>query len=414
MQLYRPTIGLVLTIGILIIGSYFHENKCLAVEINAPGHRYPITLGGTLQVDYRNISDQARADSRFDIRRARMNICGQYLPNLSYELEFEFQGNATKRLVDAYGRLCIYQPSLYLQFGQFKMPFSREWLIEDKAFPFAERSIGYTLQPGRDVGVMLGGEILNGLFLYNLGIFNGDGIDGSSRGNQKDEPELAMRCVVYPLAHTDLWGISPFFGVSFTESRIDTTNVQVQAKSTGMIGTLRNVYELKSHTKFGNLLDVNKRQRKCLESGLIAGPMAFYAEYQRFQYKDLKPVGEEPSNANIYTWYTSLVINLNGMSMSQPLSPKKKTSVDIWQAAFRREYFSGDANWIKAESFNAAKEANAYSLALSWMRIPYYRILIDYTYTDISDPIRIRVNPDSTIEYMTSETSVTMRFQINM
>jgi len=384
-------------------------NSSMAFEIHNLPDYCTLNLGGTFQGDYRNISEESRADSRFDIRRARLNVHGSYFENFDYKLSVELQGNITRRLVDAYG-IYHFHPSLNIQIGQFKVPFSREWMIDDRVFSFAERSIGFSLQPGRDIGLAISGELFDNLFSYHAGIFNGDGVDGSSRGNQKDDPEIAFRLVMYPLAKTSKTDASPFIGISFTESRIDITNIQVQVKSTGMIGTKYNLYELKANTKFGALLSINKRQRTSIEGGFIAGPVMQYFEYQRYQYKDLEPVRGEIGHANFYSWHACLIINLNGAPIAQKL-PKK--AMDIWQLACRKEYFSGDANWIIPSASNAAKEAEASSIALSWIHNPYFRILADYTYTEISDPIRVRVNPDGSIDYITSENSAILRFQVN-
>jgi len=383
-----------------------------AIEIKDVITQQSMHLGGTFQVDYRYISEEVRSDSRFDIRRARLKVHGDLLDDMEYKLSIELQGNMTKRLRDAYGIYHIH-PGLNIQFGQFKVPFSREWLIDDSVFSFAERSIGFSLQPGRDIGLTIGGVLFDHLFSYHMGLFNGDGIDGSSRGNQKDDPETAIRFVVYPLAKSNISEISPFFGVSFTESKIDITNIQIQVKSTGMIGTQRNLYELKANTKFGALLDIDKRQRTCLEGGFIAGPVMHYFEYQRYQYKGLKPVGGEAGNANFYSWHSSLIINLNGVPISQKCSRQTTLSKDVWQLACRKDFFSGDANWIIPAAFNASKEAEATSISMSWIRDPYFRILADYTYTEISDPLHVRINPDGLIDAIQSENSAILRFQVN-
>ncbi len=404
----------------IIIQAYlfFSVIHCLSMEISVKEMGQPIFLGGVFQVDYRNISNQARADSRFDIRRARLNLSGHLTPEMNCQLAFEFQGNETRKLVDAFGEYQVY-PAVQVRFGQFKMPFSREWQINDGDFSFAERSIGFSLQPGRDIGLMVGGQFFQDTFLYKIGAFNGDGIDGSSRGNQKDDPEVAVHFVVHPFSLTRIPVLSDFFsGISYSEGRIDLTNISVNAKTTGMIGTQRSVYALSANTKFGALLDVNRRQRISLESGFISGPFALYGEYQRYRYIDLKPVQGTSGNANFFSWYTSFIVNFTGTPLTghsnKFLEKKAQVSSGIWQMALRREYFSGDAHWIIDKAFNAAKEVNAYSLALNYIRSPYYRFLIDYTVSDISDPLRIRVNPDGTIEYMTSETSLIVRFQITI
>ena len=391
-----------------------------------------IIPGGTIKLDYRNISDQARADSRFDIRQARIFIKGEVKPLLKYKFEYELQGNETKKLIDAFGEF-KFNHLLFFKLGQFKTPYSFEWQINDGNFCFAERSIGFSLQPGRDIGLMMGGDIFKKSISYKLGIFNGDGIDGSSRGNQRDDPEMIARVVIKPLAFTNIFFLSSIFsGLSVSESKIDLTNVNIKAKSTGMIGTQRSLYILRSTTKFGALLDVNKRKRINIEGGFTHGPIAVFGEYQRFKYTDLKPVNEKSANSNFYSWYACLVANLTGEKIMikdgnlYPVVTKKdqmnqsyfsrkisnfsnKIGSPIWQSGLRLEHFSGDSNWIKHKAFNSSKEADAYSIAINCIFYPFLRLMLDYTYTDISDPIRIRVNPNATIDYMKSETAVTFR-----
>jgi phosphate-selective porin OprO/OprP len=388
-------------------------------EIKSTDINHSIFIGGTLQTDYRNISNPARADSRFDIRRARIHLKGNISTQLAYLMAFEFQGNETQHLVDAFADY-HFNTFLSVRMGQFKVPFSHEWQINDSHFPFAERSIGYSLQPGRDIGLMIGGQFLNKTFSYGIGMFNGDGIDGSSRGNQKDDPEMAVRFLVCPFALTEIPVLSGLFsGISYTEGRIDLSNISVNAKSTGMIGTKRSLYVLNANTKFGALLDVDKRKRTAIEGGLRYGPVSCYGEYQRYQYMQLKPVRGTTGDANFYSWYVSFVINLYGHSIenntqNQAIMQKSEKNTGLWQAAFRREYFSGDQQWIIDNAYNSTREANAYSIALSYFAGMHYRLLLDYSVTDISDPLRIRVNPDGTIEYMSSETAFTLRFQISI
>ena len=400
---------------IIIIFLFFGVINGYSFEIKSSDINHSLFFGGTLQADYRQISNHARADSRFDIRRARLHLKGDISKQFAYLMAFEFQGNETQNLVDAFADY-RYHPFLSVRLGQFKVPFSREWQINDCHFPFAERSIGFSLQPGRDMGLMISGQFFKDTFSYRVGMFNGDGIDGSSRGNQKDDPEMAVRFVIHPFSLTELPVLSGLFsGISYTEGRIDLSNISVNAKSTGMIGTKRSLYVLNANTKFGALLDVDKRKRTSLEGGLSYGPCSVYGEYQRYQYMSLKPVRGTAGHASFYSWYVNVVINFCTSSIhNNLLKQQSKKNTAKWQAAFRREYFSGDKQWIIDNAYNAAKEANAYSLALSYIVRSDYRLLLDYTVTDISDPLRIRVNPDGTVEYMSSETAFTLRFQITI
>ena len=100
-----------------------------------------LLLGGAFQTDYRYYLQEERADNRFDIRRARLRFRGQLTEYFRFGLEFEFQGNETDNLVDAYAE-AVFNPSA-LRFGQFKEPYSLEWQSPDKAQFFAERSMGH-------------------------------------------------------------------------------------------------------------------------------------------------------------------------------------------------------------------------------------------------------------------------------
>ena len=420
-QLKYPLTLLKINVYIIIVQAILFS--CVmnshSLEIKGEDINHSIFIGGTLQTDYRNISNPARADSRFDIRRARIHLKGNISNQLAYLMAFEFQGNETQHLVDIFADYQV-NSFLLVRMGQFKVPFSHEWQINDSKFPFAERSIGYSLQPGRDIGLMIGGQFLRKTFSYGIGMFNGDGIDGSSGGNQKDDSEMAVRFMLCPFALTEIPVLSGLFsGISYTEGRIDLSNISVNVKSTGMIGTKRSLYVLNANTKFGALLEVDKRKRTAIEGGLRYGPLACYGEYQRYQYIQLNPVRGIPGDANFYSWYVSFVINLYGhsfdiKSQTQPIKKQSENQTGLWQAAFRREYFSGDQQWMIENAYNATKEANAYSIALSYFAGMHYRLLLDYSVTDISDPLRIRVNPDGTIEYMSSETAFTLRFQITI
>ena len=76
---------------------------------------------------------------------------------------------------------------------------------------------------------------------------------------------------------------------------------------------------------------------------------------------------------------------------------------------FRAEY----AFWIANNAFVSVREADALSLALNWAMNPFLNILLDYTYTDLTDLIRVRVNPDGSVDYIDEENVLTCRFQLN-
>jgi len=45
--------------------------------------------------------------------------------------------------------------------------------------------------------------------------------------------------------------------------------------------------------------------------------------------------------------------------------------------------------------------------------LPIHRVLLDYTYTNLSDPIRVRVNTDGSVDYIDKENVITLRYCID-
>ncbi len=42
-----------------------------------------------------------------------------------------------------------------------------------------------------------------------------------------------------------------------------------------------------------------------------------------------------------------------------------------------------------------------------------HRMILDYTFTDFTDPVRVRVNPDGSVDYVEKENVFTLRFSID-
>lgn len=382
-----------------------------------------LLLGGAFQTDYRYYFEQERADNRFDIRRARLRFRGRLTQYFRFGLQYEFQGNETDNLVDAYAE-AVFMPSA-LRFGQFKEPFSLEWQSGDKSQFFAERSMGLSLGPMRDIGIMLHGSLFRDTINYAAGVFNGDGDDGATSGAEEDDPEAAARIVFSPFKNS----LSPWFkdvqlGASTAYAQIDPLNVNLRVKSAGMFGTDTNLYVLTHNTKFGVIQDVGSRQRLGVEAAWAVGPLLIQGEYFSLKYSDLESSGDNPSDADFSSWYASVIWCITGekpmlsKGIVQPIYPNRffNPKDGNWGAlclAARIDHFSGVETWINPASFVSTREADAYSLALSWVLYPMARMILDSTHTNLSDPIRVRVLPDGSADYINEENVVTVRFSMD-
>ena len=161
-------------------------------------------ISGYLQLGY-EWSDDA---STFFVKRARVDFQGDISPKIDYRLQLEF---ASPKIVDIYLR---YKPleALNVQVGQFKVPFSIENThYVPLKYEFIEysmavcRLMGFTdvcgvNATGRDLGAQLYGGLIDrdgySILNYNVGVFNGEGINTKDKNKSKD---VVARLMVQPL-----------------------------------------------------------------------------------------------------------------------------------------------------------------------------------------------------------------------
>ena len=161
-------------------------------------------ISGYLQLGY-EWSDDA---STFFVKRARVDFQGDISPKIDYRLQLEF---ASPKIVDIYLR---YKPleALNVQVGQFKVPFSIENThYVPLKYEFIEysmavcRLMGFTdvcgvNATGRDLGAQLYGGLIDrdgySILNYNVGVFNGEGINTKDKNKSKD---VVTRLMVQPL-----------------------------------------------------------------------------------------------------------------------------------------------------------------------------------------------------------------------
>jgi len=112
------------------------------------------------------------------INRARLSAAGSVPGNVSWRVQGEFRTgsagrNASVSLQDAYVRWT--RKTLGVQVGQFKTPFTREFITSLAEVETADRAfVVDTLAPKRDIG-MMADYAVGGLATFTAGIFNGDG-----------------------------------------------------------------------------------------------------------------------------------------------------------------------------------------------------------------------------------------------
>ncbi|MBI4774418.1 MAG: hypothetical protein HY788_09610 [Deltaproteobacteria bacterium] len=269
---------------------------------------FSLRVGGLLQTDYRyyDYDSEDPDQNKFDIRRARLLLEGWLTSHFDYKFEYEFQGAGSRRLLDAYGDVHLL-PYLSVRLGQFKEPFSLEQVTKDKNIVFAERSMGYYLTPGRDLGVMVHASVWDDRVNYGLGLFNGDGEDDAT-GGDVDEPEFTGRLVFAPFREWGLPWLEDFqIGGSLGYARIDRNNVNINVKTTG----LTTFFDVATSAKFNVIREADKRYRYGAELGWAYGPFALASEYIKVQYRDITTSADQ-FDVDLEDTYVSLLWMVTG------------------------------------------------------------------------------------------------------
>ena len=137
----------------------------------------------------------------FFIRHARVDLKGFVSDKLEFRLQTEFAGPV--KVLDAAIK-CKFHKGFNIQIGQFKTPFTLEsqyHLLKKEGIDYAQainRLSGYNdplpgnRNNGRDIGVMAYGGLFEvgdkpfPLLSYNIGIFNGSGINRKDDNLTKD------------------------------------------------------------------------------------------------------------------------------------------------------------------------------------------------------------------------------------
>lgn len=143
----------------------------------------------------------------FNLRMARLSVGGRILDDFEYKIQGQINGNtstlgSSPRLVDMFVEWQRYG-FLKIKAGQFKRPFT----FENPMNPIDQGFMGYAQvvsnlsgftdrtgehsSNGRDIGVQIQGDVLpnsNGrnLLHYQVGVFNGQGINVKDVDNRKD------------------------------------------------------------------------------------------------------------------------------------------------------------------------------------------------------------------------------------
>src|SRR5881275_3028077 len=173
------------------------EEEKLPVYVQQRGPELKLVLGGFIQANFEDgdVSafegrfGQTALKDRFRLRRARINLTGDFAENFDFKVEGDFENSdglsSSRTAFEATDIFVNWHqfPEAQIKLGQWKAPFGLEQTTPDTTLYMIERSLPTgAITPERQIGVQLWGKPFasvwpdgKDLLTYYAGIFNGNG-----------------------------------------------------------------------------------------------------------------------------------------------------------------------------------------------------------------------------------------------
>ena len=175
--------------------------------IELPSWLSNVKLSGYGMIQYQYSGQKNAESNSFNIRMGRIALEGRIADDFYWKTQIQFNGNTSNlgsspRMVDLFAEWQKYE-YFKVKIGQFKNPFT----FENPMHPIDQGFMGYSqnvsklagfsdragehASNGRDIGLQLQGDFLKNasgrnLLHYQIGVFNGQGINTKDVDNQKN------------------------------------------------------------------------------------------------------------------------------------------------------------------------------------------------------------------------------------
>ena len=313
------------------------EEEKLPVYVQQRGSELKLVLGGFIQVNFEDgdVSafegrfGQTALKDRFRLRRARINLTGDFAEQFDFKIEGDFgQSDGLNSSRTAFSATDIFLnwhqfPEAQVKIGQWKAPFGLEQLTPDTTLYIIERSLPTgAITPERQIGVQLWGKPFasvwpdeKDLLTYYAGIFNGNGRNITNNDNNNF---MYVGRLESTLFKSKMWGqeSSLKLGADVLNSRDD--------KGTNISQSLTLLVNDDGSLSPFVLPGADKRTAWSVDAWLKLGPFDLIGEYLEEYVNGRTVDGMPPGFANFTT---------NGYYITAAyfLVPKKLQAAVQWQ-----------------------------------------------------------------------------------
>jgi phosphate-selective porin OprO/OprP len=402
-QCPRPRFVFVVALGLAAlapdVGWAQSNAQAGTVEAGADGFRlvsadeaFELRLRGDLYADLRTLpgSEAPSGAERFFLRRARPRFQGTLYERFGFGLRPDF-GIGGPEIDDAYLE-ARFAPSVRLRMGRFKVPVGLENLQSTTGLMHVERGFPTALVPGRDVGAMLGGDVLRERLQYAVGLFNGAPGSTEPGADVDDAKEGALRLFATPFAGTGsvLDGLG--VGIAGSTGRVDGTPATPALPGFGTTGR-QSFFQYRP----GAVAD-GARHRLAPQARLYAGPVELLAEYTVLRQEVRRGAAE--ADLTHWAWQLSGAVVVTGEDAREgavvPRRPfGRETGPGAVEVGARvHELTLDDETVPRFAARSDANEALAWGLTLSWYPNQIVRMMVGYERTTF-EPLGAVPDPDT-------------------
>jgi phosphate-selective porin OprO and OprP len=299
-------------------------------SIKSADGKYTIRFKGYIQSDGRFFPNSAAIPTvdNLLIRRARPILEGTVGKFFEFRLMPDFGGTAPA-IYDAYwdGK---FAPEFTVRAGKFKLPIGLERLQSATDIMFAERGLPTNLVPSRDIGLQVAGDISEGLFAYQVGVFNGVADLANGGDDLSDAKDFAGRLFVQPFKSGSFrpLGVGIAASTGFERGSITSTGLP-SYRTPGQQTLFR--YNTSTTTPANNVYADGRRSRIAPQGYFYTGPFGVLGEYviSRNEVNRAGAVAELEHTA----WQSSGSFFLTGEKNSFR-SPMPKRPFDLKEGGF--------------------------------------------------------------------------------
>jgi len=374
--------------------------------IESADKQHKIRFDGRFQGDFKSYLGDHPDHSSFYIRRARLAASGTLYKYYDFRVEAEF-GKGGSRLNDGFMNI-HYWPHAQLKLGQFKVPFSMEELTSDNWIDFIERSLVNRLVPSRDIGVMIHGNLLDQLFYYQLGVFNGFKLNQVN--DQDDTKDVAFRLMIAPFIKT---GNKAFEGLRFGGAMTYGNN-NLSKNQFWNAGQLKTAAGTTYLSMANGVVQDGNRTRGGLELYWDWGSTALKGEYIVAQLEGLK-INNLNNDFDIKGGYLSISHYLTGEKFGYKNGKPSRSAVPLnkfesgkpgwgaWQIGARFEFLKADQRLLDqgyVDSTLYTDKTYGYTLGVNWYPNEMVRLMLNYYHIKFDDTITVsgkQINDENVI-----------------